>query len=444
LEDIVDYFRRITGFEPIPQQIDMLHNLIDLAIKNELLSAGRGFSKTLCCAVAALWFADVWSTENGRPLTILIVSSQKRLYWHLNNFFGNPEFKAKLAHEGWVYNIPTERCELINGSIIYPLMDTSHSVRSYRADIIFVDEAAEVKTEVIVAVQGCFTGNVNKIVYLSTPHKSGYFTDKCLEVQKDKEKDENKQVMKDWKMLQYSARDAPWQKGMIERMENDKAVTAAQKAMEIEGRVPTKEERNFFSLKQIEEKCTVDREPIREGGEKSVIEFGFDIGSTDGCSLVISEKLGSKRNILFAHTFKFSREEMVLELTRLKNLYRPMIIKMDSMPKDLATFFKSKMPSIKIIDAHLGEEVKDEEGNTVWSTHKEQMLGQLQRKIREGTSMEIPKCFVDLIIQLRRYRKGMFHGDDLVDALALSIYEPVLSLGSDSYGKVYFPKKMFA
>jgi predicted RNase H-like nuclease len=82
---------------------------------------------------------------------------------------------------------------------------------------------------------------------------------------------------------------------------------------------------------------------------------------------------------------------------------------------------------VKFIDCALG--------------HKEQMLGQLQRMIREHRLI-VPQTLpnvTDVIMELKKYRRKMIKGDDLVDALALSIYEPSVPLESESYGRVYFP-----
>jgi len=54
--------------------------------------------------------------------------------------------------------------------------------------------------------------------------------------------------------------------------------------------------------------------------------------------------------------------------------------------------------------------------------HKEALIGQLEKKIRQH-SLEIGNNRMALIGQLLKYKRKMQFGDDLVDALALSCYE---------------------
>ena len=63
--------------------------------------------------------------------------------------------------------------------------------------------------------------------------------------------------------------------------------------------------------------------------------------------------------------------------------------------------------------------------------HKDAMLSQLQSKIRQH-ALEIPANEVLLVEQLRKYRRGKRTGDDLVDALAFSCYEPAEPLEARS------------
>jgi len=434
--EIVEYFTYLTGLPPTEDQKKVLLNFVDMGIHRFLISAGRQSGKTLTTAVAICW----WMFESGEIVNILLLSAQDNiLYLHIRDIFlKHPELEELLSDASKLSPllIPLHGFELKNGCKVFVRGVTERNIRGIPADIVIIDEASLVPTNSIMTALGNITGRISKIVLLSTPDEQGksIFNKWVLNAEKD-----------GWVLCQWSAEDLPWHDVTIEAMKK-KEMSDALYAVDVLGRPPNKAERAYFTLKNLEEgaKIVVSREPNRQGGAKSLVEIGIDPAANKqdgGFNFIVTEKLGSRRNVLYVqHHDIMTNEENLAELRRLVNIYRPTVIKMDSRPKEFKEYFKRAMSNIKFVDAALSEEVKDEEGNATWTTVKEQMLGQLQRHIKMGT-IEIPNCFVDLIIQLRRYRKGMFHGDDLVDALALSIYEPVLAWGTGSYGKVYFPKQ---
>ena len=87
METLVNYFNRVTGLTATKEQVEVLENLADITIQNVAICAGRGFSKSLMCAVTALWFADVYADHIGRPIAILLVSGQDAMYSNLDNIF---------------------------------------------------------------------------------------------------------------------------------------------------------------------------------------------------------------------------------------------------------------------------------------------------------------------------------------------------------------------
>jgi hypothetical protein len=99
------------------------------------------------------------------------------------------------------------------------------------------------------------------------------------------------------------------------------------------------------------------------------------------------------------------------EIAKILEKYTPAVIKADSNPTEykgwIEKFYKCRVEYV------------------VASYCKGELLAQLQRKLLTG-QIEIPECETELIKQLTVYRKGMFRGDDLVDTLALSIYEPAI------------------
>jgi hypothetical protein len=70
--------------------------------------------------------------------------------------------------------------------------------------------------------------------------------------------------------------------------------------------------------------------------------------------------------------------------------------------------------------------------------HKEAIISQMQRRVRQH-QLIIPDHFTNIILELRKYKRGKRTGDDLVDALALACYEPATPLSKCS-GSVIFGK----
>jgi len=391
--EIIPYFRQITRFEPIPEQIELELALTDVEIKNLAVSAGRGFSKTMCSALSVLWFADEYSTKIGRPLEMLLVSSQKRLYWHLNNFFrDNPHLSENLRQKGMFQEIPVDGFEFAhNNSIVDTALPTSKSVRSHRADVVVIDECAEVPREIIKTAMGCLTGDICKLVLISTCHKSGFFTDVVSEPEE-----------RGFKLLTYSSEVCSWQNEANKRLKA--TLTSAEYAIEVLGRIPTKAERTFFPSKHLEQCFFQDLQP--EGG---IREAGLDFGDVVGKNvLTITEKLGIRRKVLFQQKYPIIEERMK-DVQEVLERFNVVVVKADPKPTEYKDFIGDKIGSIPVtyVDPQY---------------HKKAMLGQLQRHVQRHTiSIDIKE--VELRKQLERYHLHKRSGDDRVDSLAFSIYE---------------------
>ena len=391
--NIVDYFKKITRFIPIDEQIELLSALTDIEIKNLAVSAGRGFSKTMCSALSILWFADEYSTEIGRPLENLLVSSQKRMYWHLNNFFrDNPYLSANLRQKGMYQQIPVDGFEFKhNFSIVDTALATQRGVRSHRADIVIIDECAEVPRDVVKAAMGCLTGDICKLVLISTCHKRGFFTDVVTKPDKH-----------DFKLLSYSSKVCEWQKEANIRLK--KALTKAEYAIEVLGRIPTKAERSVFPQKHLDKCFVVDLQPeggIREAG----LDFGDSVGKT---ILTITEKLGIRRKMLFQKPYPII-EEKLDDVQKVLEKLNVVIVKADPKPPEYKKFIGNKIGSIPVVYVDP-------------QYHKKQMIGQLQRHVMRHT-ISIDVKMVDLRKELERYKFHKRSGDDRVDSLAFSVYE---------------------
>jgi len=413
--DIVKYFEEITRFRPIPEQKILLNALADITIKNLCVSAGRGFSKTLCSGLATLWFADIYTETIGRPLEILLISSQKRMYKHLNDFFryNRPRFEDRIVKRGVYTEVPIEGFELTNGTAVETAMPTSKSIRSHRADIAFIDEAAEVPTEIIKTAMGCLTGDICKLVLDSTPHKHGYFTDRASEPKKY-----------GYTLMMFNSEKCPWQKQAVARMKRE--LSPAEYAAEVLGRPPTKAERAYFPSKHID-KCVLPF-VTRENAPQSRVEAGLDFGF-DPCRtvLAITEKVFSRRKLLFTKAWRRKPiEDIAEEIAGHIDALGCSLVKADAKPAEYK--------------GHVEKHTKTPVFYIEAPMHKDAMLSQLQRKVRQH-QLEIGQDQKGVIIQMRKYRKGKRTGDDFIDALALSCYEPAEPLRSKPPASIHIIKK---
>jgi hypothetical protein len=381
-----------------------------MEIEKGLVSCGRGFSKTLCSAVAVLWYVDIYAEETGRPVKIMLVSSQDVMYEYVNQYFNSDTLKAKLIKKGVYTQVPVEGFELTDGSKVFTKPATG-KVRSNRCNILFLDETADIPEEVIKSAMNCLSGDINILRLISTPHKSGYFTVRASEPEKY-----------GYTMKQFSSEVCPWMTKTVARAKIE--LTSAEYAIDILGRPPTKDERTFFANKHID--ACIQPEVIREGLPQSRIEAGIDFGEVV-CKtvIVITEKTFSKRNILYIKEWAHKSVESIgPEIAEILDRFNPVIIKADAKPDGcIAILNKFTKRKIHSIDAAQG--------------HKEPMLGQLQKKVQTH-ELRIPEAQITLITQMRKYRRGLRTGDDQVDALALSCYEPAVPLSQKKTVRVVF------
>lgn len=436
---IKEYFELIiTSHRPeivcTPEQEDMLNALIDVIIKNLAIDAGRGLGKTMCSALVALWFADVYADSIGRPIEIILLSSQPRLYWHIDNFFKwnmtedqTGYLDNKLVKHGIVDTIPKKGFKLTNGSTVYPVMPTDKGVRSRRADIIIIDEAARVPTAIIKAASPCLEGDICKLILISTLKIGTLFTD-IVSGDCEEFADLN------FTVKQYSSEDCSWRS---ESNKRDKALmTPSEYAVEIQARLPTKGERSFFNPKDVD-MCIVDVEPIREGGSKSTIEVGIDWGEKMcPTSIHVTERISPTKSKLLDEYCKLGKiEERLPEIAQFILNWRPDVIKADSRPEKFKGLLEPYIKGYKINYVDMAE-LNPTENNT----HKKAMLGQLQKAVRTHhliipynlKSCSSMKLKLEMIryrfnsgeeLKYSKFKANKRKGDDRVDSLALSTYQ---------------------
>ena len=173
------------------------------------------------------------------------------------------------------------------------------------------------------------------------------------------------------------------------------------------GRPPTKEERAFFPVDDID-LCIHDFVE-KENLPNSRIEAGVDWGESVGETVVtITERIYGRRKVLFIKRWrKVAVETQLPEIKELLDQWKPETVRCDSKPAFAVDLAKKLLKNLTPIDAQY---------------HKTEMLAQLYRKVKTH-GLEVPANQVDLIKQLRSYHLHKRAGDDLVDSLCLSIFE---------------------
>ena len=406
--NIVEYFSFLTGLTPTESQKEVLRNFNDSDIHKLIISAGRQSGKTLTTACAVLW----WLFESGQKVNILLLSAQDNiLYYHLREIFRNhPELEGELSEISKLAKnlIPLHGFELKNGNKVFVKGITERNIRGIPSDLVIIDEACEVPNPSILTSLGNITGKISKIVLLSTPHvNTSLFVKWATEPKSG------------FKVCQWSAEGLSWHDPTIEATKKREMASSVY-AVEVLGRPATLAERAFFPNKDIT-KCIVPCEPTREGAGKSTVEVGIDFGygSPNVTCFTATERLYSKRKVLYIKTW---RDFNAAEIAQLLEQYKPNLVKADSMPAE----FRGR------IEQHTKVKLIYVEAKV----HKDAMLTQMQRRVRLH-ELIIPDIFVDLIKELERYKKGKRAGDNRVDSLCLSCYEPASGWNLRTVAKVY-------
>jgi hypothetical protein len=427
MRTIVKFFEDMTGLVPTEDQKNLLHKAVTIepqgrvSYNNILISAGFQSGKTLCSAVIVLWFVFEWAEEN-RPLKVILVSAQDNiLYLHMRDMFRrNPTLSSKLSDKSQLGAdlIPIKGFETQKGSQVFVRKSTEKSVLGIPADIVVVDEASRVKEDIILYCIGRLTGDIAKLIMLSTPEPSTSYFVRLVVASIKKEKE-----AKAYRLFMWSAEKLTWHNKEQEKNKLE-SYTKAQYASLVLGRPYTEDERTFFSSKHLEA-CLSEEDGSRVGGSKSTLECGIDFGF-NSFTIVIRERIGATKTkvIFFKEWVRVPREEVFPEIAKILNTYKPEIIKADSKPVEYkGQIEKHTKRRIVYVDAGANDVVDGKE-----ITNKAHMYGQLLRRVREH-QLILPYPYTKPILdQMRVYRKNMRDGDDIVDALALACYEPSIPL----------------
>ena len=410
MESVIDFFTRVTKLIPTDSQKALLETLVDPTKKKIIVSCGRQTGKTLTSAVAT-----VWLSLNFKYRIVLCSAQDSWLYNHIRNLFDNNlDLRDFVVSEGVFSIVPLKGYETKNGSVVHVRGATEKQLRGVGADLVILDEAAEMTSDTVTTALGNLSGPVSKIILLSTPHKSSLFTEIV-----------NDPTKYDFEVFTWSAENCSWH-GKELLATKKKMLTMQKYKVEVLGLPLNASERAFFPPKQIDA-CVLDIDVLRQGDSKSTVEAGIDWGgSVSKTCLTITERQGTtKRKILEQKSWKGPWELYSDDLVSIMRKWGVGIVKADSQPVE----FKGLLEKYGYRPEYI-----------IMAQHKSAMLGQLQKRFRHKQII-IPIGFKDLVIELKKYRHNTKDeleytsykankrlGDDRIDSLALSCYEPIVPI----------------
>lgn len=408
-------------------QVDMLRDLADLDLLNNLFSCGRGFGKTMIAGAVGLYFADKWSTEHKKAITVLVVSSQDALYTNVGTFFRmNSTLRPRLKQKPVGPNeIPASKeFQFIdNNSTFIVKKATIAAVEGIRADVIILDETQDIETSVILKALGCSkTDLIGKVIVIGTPYhekkKVGDDINWFIELVRNP-----KHKVGDIKfhLSQHSSELTAWNNvDMWRNAWNNERFNA-----ECKGIVTERSEKCYFGVANIEKHC-LDVEPDPEAkGELATREAGLDCGF-ENTVLTIREKTATRSKILKIFWWKEKPIQAIAkEIGNAINQWGVSLCKIDSKAGIGQPKYK---PFVKEYTGRQLLEVDASVPTQGYPSTKECMRGQMLNRLRgspENLIISIRlEYFEELYKQLTHYTTKTIRGDDLVDSLMLACYEP--------------------
>lgn len=431
LEPIVSYFERMNNLVTIPEQQTILDSMANFDINNLLVCCGRGFSKTQMASTFALWLADEYSRYIKQPLDITLISSQPTIYSNLDRvFLSHPELKDRLRVEGKSLTIPQKNFQFADTlGFVERILPTGKQVRSHRANVIILDECADIDTSIIKTALPLLKEPLAKVCLLSTPHKDRSLFNEYVA-----------NLPKGWTLLQYSSEIAPWTEKM-RKLAKD-TLTPQEYETEINAKIPEEHIKTLLPSKDVDS-CIDDFISIIALPENS-LHFGIDWGfGSDKRSLtvaVLTEWSKAKKKVIKTWAWDSKNiENLFSELGAILSSYKDitrktLTINCDSKPKGFIDKLKPYCQGLRITEIDKGAYLNKLENNKV--TVKSVLLTQLYQLVKTHY-LRIPSTETKLIAQLKAYRKNLQYYDDYVDALMLSIAD--IQVKSQYCGRVYGP-----
>jgi hypothetical protein len=409
MEDIVSYFRRVTNLEPTSGQIEVMKTLLNFDDKLNIVVCGRGFGKSLICSVVALYLADVYSTEIGKPLTVLLISHQNEIYNKTDLFFRNcPDLYQRLRVKGTTLLMPQESYQFKdNGSRVLLRLDTSFQIRGNDASYVILDESQAISEDIVFkdALPSC-RKDMAKFVCIGTPERATWFSDKVEHIKNKKTNDS-----KLWHISQYPSTVCPWLSKQIEVWKTQ--LTKEDYQSEVLAIVPDVRYTPPWNKKKLLKRYIEYPSTPRER-PNYISVCGLDLGNTKRykTALVIAEKNRGRKDciVIFAENV----ENNWMSITERINHFHTKIVMCDSKPKEICD-------KIKLYVEPYCTNTKFYYVNA--SGRKDNMLAQMTELIH-GNHITFPKPYCEMLIgQMLKYYRNKEENCDLVDALVLAVYD---------------------
>lgn len=398
IPSILYFFERVNGFKPTQDQSELLIDLVNLTDPNlnkQIISSARQTGKSLTVATAILYLSIYYT------ISILLTSAQKNnVYAHILTIMEkNKELWQYMKSEGRIGIIPITGYTTTSGSVVNLRGNTEAAVIGVPCTYLIIDEAELYPRRTFDAATGCLSGIAKRVLIgtCTDPRNPSFFN----EVVKDHKK-------LGYKLYRWSERNCSWHtEQFIKDKERQFKRTPWRIKAEIEGELPTLAEVGEFNIEDIEAAFQdVDCHPMskKEVDVRVGIDTGFNKPSKT--AIFITERVTpTKSKVLYVDLIKEVNWDRMLEVVDAV----PIII-CDYRP----SYFREKLLELR----------PDKLFYWLDSTgKKDRVIGQLKDKLM-ARQLIIPNEYKPLLFEpLCRYRKGMSEGDDLIDALAYSIYE---------------------
>ena len=377
---------------PSEPQAKFLELILNKDKPRIVCTAGTQTGKTKACATAVVYLSLFYPKIN-----IILVSAQYNwIYdWVCKIFNNHPEFAVYVVVKGVGFPIPKYGFSLSSGSVCHICSATEPSLKGTPADIVFLDEATEIKHDIFLQCLDRISGEWSKFIIISTAR--GKYERWFLELIDDR-------VKRGWEYITWSAEDCSWHKKDTLKYKL-KEYGKLRYRIEVLGLVPTKQERTLWKSSEID-KC-ISTEVLTEGMPR---ECGLDFAETRGKTVItVIERCRSRIKVLYYKYWTGKHIDSIAEeLAKIAEQYKCVLIKADSKPVVFQHVIEkyTNIP-IQYIDATFA---------------KKELVGQLSRFIKTH-HLELSENHKELIMELKKYKRNMSQGDDLVDSLCFACYE---------------------
>lgn len=401
-KDPVEYFKDITGLEPIPEQQRLLRSMLDFKNTRFLICCASGVGKTRTLATIAEWHATEVPDIIKQPYKIAILSgSQKQsdeLYnWIIKDISRSPYLASQLAREPLKSYVVFK-----NGSSIVSLPASPTAYHGIHVNLLIVDEAEDAclkDPKLIIDAPSRIAGMpYSRLILSSTPYYGELFCKYYYETENYPE----------WLRFHWNTYECPWISQ--EEIEWAREHTPSLSDFKIRwlGEYSEEEAPTMFRRKSILEL----KHPTKPSWDEKhptylLIDWGYKPHAT---GIVVCQKIGNKYIILESQLWKeVPYPEQIKRIIALADRYHVTEVRADSENVGECQRLKELGLPVKPIS---------------FRADKPRMLEGLRAAVEEGR-LYIWEGEDELLRELAYYNPDKGKGDDLVDALMMAMLEDI-------------------